>query len=271
MPNMPTISPGTINSFNITSTTVDVPYSSSGTVSIEPTASPYYNGDTVYVFDSCDLYINGSHKKNSSSTSGIFSDIAHGASGNSDETQSFTVQVKLTYIPSECSATIETRYRVIVNGSVVSSGFLSESAAKVWANNQNYESYYVQKYSVTTGYVWTRSAATTISSTTVTKYAKPDVWTFSYNNTSLTWVVDKGIQTLITNITSFPSAAKRFLKWKQQTGSPTNVPDSLFDSNNELSASKINTAYSYLGGNASYSAGDDVSKAIFTGLENLLK
>ena len=271
---MPSISLTAPSASNISSTSVSASYTTSGFVTSLPSATIglYESGDTRNLLTSVSLLINGTSKATSTSTSGTLTAL-HGSTG-----ASFTIQAKASYttyyVKRTQTGTTTTYYWYTYTTSSGGSGstgrYTSKSDARAAVpdgatNITSHSSGGNPIYS----YSWASIDSYSTTSSTYTRYGKPAKWSFVYSNTNYTWIVDKGIQTLITNITSFPSAAKKYKQWEKQSAQLD--CNSLFNSNNELSASQINKAIEYLTGTlGTYKAGDDVSKAIFNTLQSKL-
>ena len=260
-------------SSNITRTQVTASYSTTGLVTSLPTASVvHYNAGIQYSkLDSVTLYIN---KKSSSTSTDLSGSLTgnHNSAGASFEikvTASYTIY-KINRYVSGYDYSYRCRYTK-ADGTTGYTRWYSDRSSAIDAVPDSAKSYSVETDSDPIyAYKWKVSDSNEVSSSAYTCYGRPNSWSFSYSNTNYTWIVDKGIQTLITNITEFPGAATKYKNWLDQKNSTS--CGTLFDSNNDLSASKINSALSYLGvTGVSYSAGNDVSKAIFDNLESKLK
>lgn len=89
---------------------------------------------------------------------------------------------------------------------------------------------------------------------------------FTFNNCSSgrQWLVESGINSLITNIESFKYYATQWRAWKNQGTSSGACPS--FFSNNTLTATQLNSVYRYVKGTQPWSAGQEVSAAMFNDL-----
>ncbi len=252
---------------------VSITYTTAGVITElgDCTELLYNGGVTRDVLTSVSVYINDTLKGQETTTSRTDWEIAHGSKG-----ASFTIQLKLSYNTYKASRFKEgtttvyyyCTYNKASGGVGITDFYATEDEARgavpIGATNVDL---YIGGGDPIYSYYWGLSSSNnSVSSTKYTCYGKPDPWAFAYSNNDYTWVVDKGIQTLITNITSFPAAAKKYKQWEKQ--SAQDDCNSLF-SNNELSASKINSALEYTTGTkGTYKAGDDVSKAIFNSLQS---
>lgn len=100
---------------------------------------------------------------------------------------------------------------------------------------------------------------------TFTYYKSPATFNFENCESGKQWRVDYGINSLITNINSFPAYATQWKAWKYQSN-PSSCPS--FDS--PLSANNLNQIYTYVGLTGNFSSGDPISADMFKGLANAI-
>ena len=113
----------------------------------------------------------------------------------------------------------------------------------------------------------TTTPATTTQELSSTKIIYPHPVEFAFNNciSGKQWEVDKGINSLITNIEDFYLYATQWKSWKQQSAANW---CSQFDS--PISAARMNEISSYVETQDSYSKGDKVSAAMFNNLASAI-
>lgn len=98
---------------------------------------------------------------------------------------------------------------------------------------------------------------------------------FSFNNCQLKadgthqqWLIEKGINSLITNITDFQKYAWQWKSWKEQKKASS--PGGWVDSKNRIGAIQVNALYDYVGITTSdthkFSSGDKVTMKLFNDL-----
>ena len=98
-------------------------------------------------------------------------------------------------------------------------------------------------------------------------FPAPAKFKFNYKLTDnqYKWDIKKGINSLITNIEDFPIYMKQYVSWVlQDPNEALNLPDSLFNSQNQLSAEKINKFAPVLNCQPNETT---VSKSLFDNLE----
>ena len=100
---------------------------------------------------------------------------------------------------------------------------------------------------------------------TFTYYKSPATFNFANCERGNQWRVDAGINSLITNINSFPAYATQWKAWKYQSN-PSHCPS--FDS--PLSANNLNSIYAYVGKTGNFNPGDPISAAMFNGLADVI-
>lgn len=105
----------------------------------------------------------------------------------------------------------------------------------------------------------------TTTHTVGTYYKSPAAFNFANCERGQKWRVDDGIDSLITNINSFPAYATQWKAWKHQSN-PSSCPS--FDS--PLSANNLNSIYAYVGKTGNFNPGDPISAAMFNGLADVI-
>lgn len=118
-------------------------------------------------------------------------------------------------------------------------------------------------------YYWTQVSESEKDGTPITSTVSffPKPASFSFNNCAAGegWYIDQGLNSLITNLTSFQSVAQQWKCWKNQTEQSA-CP--AFDS--PLTAIQLNSIHSYVGTGKTYSSGDKVSAEMFNSLANAI-
>lgn len=109
---------------------------------------------------------------------------------------------------------------------------------------------------------WTEPITNTLNSN-LSFYPHQTYFTFNNCFSGQQWQVDKGLNSLITNIQEFQNYATQWKSWKNQ--SPQAACPSFFASN-ILTAAQLNSVYAYVKGASPWNAGDVVSAAMFNDL-----
>lgn len=97
-------------------------------------------------------------------------------------------------------------------------------------------------------------------------YKSPAAFNFENCVSGKQWRVDSGINSLITNINSFPAYATQWKAWKDQPNLSSPCPS--FDS--PLSANNLNSIYAYVGKTENFNPGDPISAAMFNDLADAI-
>lgn len=105
-----------------------------------------------------------------------------------------------------------------------------------------------------------------VTQTVGTYYKSPKKFNFENCVSRKQWRVDAGINSLITNINSFPDYATQWKAWKNQPNPSSPCPS--FDS--PLSANNLNSIYAYVGKTGNFNPGDPISAAMFNGLADVI-
>ena len=101
---------------------------------------------------------------------------------------------------------------------------------------------------------------------TFTYYKSPAQFDFMDCVSGKQWRVDAGINSLITNINSFPDYATQWKAWKDQPNLSSPCPN--FDS--PLSANNLNQIYTYVEQPGNFKSGDPISADMFTDLADAI-
>lgn len=96
-------------------------------------------------------------------------------------------------------------------------------------------------------------------------YTQPEKFVFINCESGKQWLVENGINSLITNIEDFADAATAWKKWKNQS-SQSSCPS--FFSNDKITATQMNAVYQYVGLSEKWNSGDQISAAMFNNLAN---
>lgn len=96
-------------------------------------------------------------------------------------------------------------------------------------------------------------------------FPRPAEFTFINCSSGNQWELDKGINSLITNIEEFSDYATQWKAWKEQYTASI-CPQ--FDS--PISAGQLNNIYIYVGSTSRYKTGDQVSAAMFNNLASII-
>lgn len=110
------------------------------------------------------------------------------------------------------------------------------------------------------------SSNESVTQTVGTYYKSPAKFDFMDCVSGKQWRVDAGINSLITNINSFPDYATQWKAWKDQPNLSSPCPS--FDS--PLSANNLNSIYAYVGKTGNFNPGDPISAAMFNGLADVI-
>lgn len=105
-----------------------------------------------------------------------------------------------------------------------------------------------------------------VTQTVGTYYKSPAKFDFKNCERGKQWRVDAGINSLITNINSFPDYATQWKAWKDQPNLSSPCPS--FDS--PLSANNLNSIYAYVRKTGNFNPGDPISAAMFNSLADVI-
>lgn len=117
-----------------------------------------------------------------------------------------------------------------------------------------------------TSYSWKNQGNKTVESNSITIYTKGNEFKFKFDNLNTEtnqWDVSTN---LVTNVGEFNIAAKVYNAWRAQSGEA--IAGGL--NTGKLTAANLNAVYTNIDGSSKYEAGDKVTRAMFTGLENIV-